>query len=417
MPSAAAATPDLVDYDMIANILTLRYNPFRSPPKKPLAASDFYPVSSAGGSKKSVESQILEIIKGDLGRVKERKVSVLLSGGVDSVLTLAMLRKFRPDISVSCVSMGFGEDDDEVSAARNTATTYGCDFDGVVLDDVLSGLPRLIKIAREPRWNLYQAYAFEACREKTIFSGDGGDELFAGYTFRYQKYLSLLPAIKPAGWKEKARLYLSCHERDWVPDQEKVFGPKVMFSWGKIYMLLKHYFSSSSRLDPLNQVFLADWNGKLLFDWLPANLAFSKSFGIKIRTLFLSSRMIKFATHLPWDVKYDPEHATGKLPLRAILKAQRLYTEPVKKGFSANTISLWKKRGKEIAKQYVNRQDSEVIRAGVISGDWVQKTTEKLLEQGAEPDVRYVNKMLGLLALEVWWRLFISHNLRGNEKL
>lgn len=185
--------PAAVDYDAIANILTLRYNPRRSPPKRPLAASDFVP---AKADNNNVESQALKIIEGDLARVREKRVSVLLSGGVDSVLTLAMLRKFRPDINVSCVSMGFGEDDDEVSAARNIAGIYGCDFRGLVLDDVLIGLPRLVKIAGEPRWNLYQAYAFEACREKTIFSGDGGDELFAGYTFRYQKYLSFLPDRK-----------------------------------------------------------------------------------------------------------------------------------------------------------------------------------------------------------------------------
>jgi asparagine synthase (glutamine-hydrolysing) len=402
----------VVDYDAIANILTLRYNPCRSPPKRPLAAADFAP-NKAGGN--DTESQVLKIVEGDLERVKEKRVSVLLSGGVDSVLTLAMLRKIRPDINVSCVSMGFGEDDDEVSAARNIAGIYGCDFSGLVLDNVLSGLPRLVKIAREPRWNLYQAYAFEACREKTIFSGDGGDELFAGYTFRYQKYLSFLPPQKKAGWKEKARLYLSCHEPDWVQDQEKVFGPKVRFSWDKIYGLLKHHFTSNNRLDPLDQVFLADWNGKLLFDWLPANLAFSKAFGIKVQSLFLSGRMIKFATHLPWQAKYDVQSATGKLPLRAILKAEHLPAEPVKKGFSANTVSLWKKAGQEIASQYFNNShDSEIVRAGAISGDWVQKTTGKLAQ---EPDVRYINKMLGLLALEVWWRLFVSKTMKGSERL
>lgn len=401
--------PATVNYGAIANILTLRYNPQKSPPKEPLCASDFMP----NPADSSAESQILKIIEADLTHVKDKRASVLLSGGVDSVLTLAMLRKFRPDIQVSCISMGFGEDDDEVSAARNIAGIYDCDFSGLVLDDILSGLPRLVKIAREPRWNLYQGYAFEACKEKTIFSGDGGDELFAGYTFRYQKYLSLLSPQKKSDWKEKVKLYLSCHERDWVPDQEKIFGPKVKFSWDKIYRLLRSYFVSK-RLDPIDQVFLADWNGKLLFEWMPVNLAFSKAIGIQIQSLFLSRRMIRFATHLPWQAKYDVKSATGKLPLRSILKAEHLPAEPVKKGFSANTVSIWKKEGQEIVLHYVNNRDSEVVRAGVISGDWVQKTSEKLAQ---DLDVRYINKMLGLLALEVWWRLFISKTMKESEKL
>jgi asparagine synthase (glutamine-hydrolysing) len=401
--------PATVDYDAIANILTLRYNPQKSPPKKPLSAIDFVP----NPLESSAESQILKIIEGDLAHIKAKRASVLLSGGIDSVLTLAMLRKFRPDINVSCISVGFGEDDDEVSAARNIAGIYDCDFSGLVLDDILSGLPRLVKIAREPRWNLYQGYAFEASKEKTIFSGDGGDELFAGYSFRYRKYLSLLSSQKRLNWRDKVKLYLSCHERDWVPDQEKIFGPKVRFSWNRIYGLLKNNFVRN-RLDPLDQVFLADWNGKLLFDWLPVNLAFAKAIGIQIQSLFLSGHMTRFATHLPWQAKYDVKSATGKLPLRSILKAEHLPSEPVKKGFSANTISIWKKAGQEIVLRYVNNRDSEVVRAGIINGDWVQKTSDKLAQ---DPDVRYINKMLGLLALEVWWRLFVSKTMNESEKL
>jgi hypothetical protein len=34
-----------------------------------------------------------------------------------------------------------------------------------------------------------------------------------------------------------------------------------------------------------------------------------------------------------------------------------------------------------------------------------------------EPDVRYVNKMLGILALEVWWRLFVSRTIKPHERL
>lgn len=392
-----------VDYDAIASILTLRYNPKRAPPRRSLTAADFRPAKAG-----DIEERMLAIIKADLAKLKARRVSVLLSGGVDSVLTLAMLKKFRPDVRASCVSMGFGDSDDETSAAREIARAYDCDFVELVKDDVLRDLPLLVKLAREPRWNLYQYYAFKECREKTIFSGDGGDELFGGYTFRYQKYLPLLPK---AGWKERAMLYLSCHERDWVPDQEKVFGPKVRFSWDRICGLLKRHFDNS--LAPLDQVFLADYDGKLLCDWMPANAALSKALGAKVVSLFLSSSMTRFATHLPWQAKYDADSATGKLPLRAILKKEGAVVEPVKKGFSVNTVSLWKKAGREIAGRYVNRE-SETVRAGVISPDWVRKAAARL---AGEPDVRYVNKMLGILALEVWWRLFVSRTIKAGERL
>lgn len=396
-----------VDYNAIANILTLRYDP-RKPRAKPLSATDFRPAKTDAND---IEARILEIIEQDLAVIKTKSAAVLMSAGVDSALTLAMLRKFRPDVRVSCVSMGFGDPDDEVGPAREIADSLGCEFDAVVRGDVLSDLPMLIDIVKEPRWNLYQYYALKAARSKSsvIFSGDGGDELFGGYTFRYQKFLSLLP--KRAGWKQKAGLYLSCHERDWVPDQDKVFGPKVRFSWDRINSLLKRHFDNS--IAPLDQVFLADYDGKLLYDWIPANAAFAKALDAKITSLFLSRKMTNFATHLPWQKKYCLKTATGKLPLRSLLKNQGVSTEPVKKGFSVDTVALWDRSAREIAARYVN-SDSEVVKAGVISGTWVEKTHALLKDV---PDFRYVNKMLGILALEVWWRLFVSKSMGKAEKL
>lgn len=392
------------DYDAIAGILTLRYDPRKKPLRRPLAAADFAPVRID-----NPQERILDIIRADLARIRAHRVSVLLSGGVDSVLTLAMLKRFRPDVRVSCVSMGFGDSDDEIATAQKIAGAYGCDFMPVVKGDVLADLPMLVHAVKEPRWNLYQYYAFAACKDRLIFSGDGGDELFGGYTFRYQKYLSLLPG--KSTWKERALLYLSCHERDWVPDQEEVFGPQVRFSWDRICRLLKSHFDNT--LAPLDQVFLADYDGKLLHDWMPSNAALAKALGVKVVSLFLSARMTKFATHLPWQNKYDPASATGKLPLRAILEREGAGVEPVKKGFSVNTISLWKNTGHEIARRYVN-SESETVRAGVISGRWVQKAMKRLADG---PDVRYVNKMLCILALEVWWRLFVSRTIKPRERL
>jgi asparagine synthase (glutamine-hydrolysing) len=395
-----------VDYNAIANILTLRYNPAR-PLVRPLSAADFRPAKS----KEDLESNISEIASRQLAKIRTKSAAVLMSAGVDSALTLALLKEFRPEMRLSCVSMGFGDPDDEVEPARTIARSFGCDFEAVVKGDVLSELPMLIGIAKAPRWNLYQYYALQRARSKSeiIFSGDGGDELFGGYTFRYQKYLSHLP--EKAGWKDRARVYLACHERDWVPDQEKLFGPKIKFSWDKVYSLLRRHFDNT--LSPIDQVFLADYDGKLLYDWIPANAAFSKDLDAQILSIFLSAEMIRFATHMPWRAKYDPDTATGKLPLRSLLKKRGLNIEPVKKGFSVDTVAMWDRNSREIASRYVN-SDSDVVRAGVIRKEWVEKTHASLK---GEPDVRYVNKMLGILALEVWWRMFVSKNMRKRERL
>jgi asparagine synthase (glutamine-hydrolysing) len=397
----------VADHHVITNILTLRYNPARQP-KRRLSAIDFRPMDTHF---ESAKARVIDIIKRDLARLRVKDVSLLLSGGVDSILTVTMLYKIRPDIRVSCVSMGFADAADEVECAQKIACKFGCEFEAVVRSNVLSELPELIGMVKEPRWNLYQYYALKAARSKsrTIFSGDGGDELFGGYTFRYKKYLATLPAR--SSWKERARLYLSCHERDWVPDQENVFGPNAPFSWNKVYSLLRKHFDNE--LAPLDQVFLADYDGKLLYDWIPTNAVFAKALDAKILSLFLTTRMTNFATHMPWQLKYCPETATGKLLLRSILKEQGMTIEPIKKGFSIDTAALWDRNAREIAECYVN-SDSHVVRAGIISSEWIEKTYARLK---TELDVRYVNKMLGILALEVWWRLFVSCSMKNSEKL
>jgi asparagine synthase (glutamine-hydrolysing) len=393
-------------------MLTLRYNPEKRPVRLPLKPRDFVPRKRED----NIEARTTSIIRQEILKMARKKrprcISLSLSGGIDSALTVAMLRSTLPDVKLECISIGFGDADDEVEQAREIARAHDCNFNEMKLSNILADLPKLISAVKEPRWNLYHYYALEKGRafSDIFYSGDGGDELFGGYTFRYSKFLSLLP--KKPGWKERVRAYLDCHERDWVPDQAAVFGPKIRFSWDRIYGLLRPHFDNG--LEPLEQVFLADFNGKLLYDWMPANRAFEKLLGMEIRSVFLTQAMTRFATHVPWQLKYDPATGVGKLPLRSILASGRgPRLEPVKKGFAVNLVSLWNRNAREIVGRYVN-PGSETVRAGLVNPAWISKAMDRMRN---EPDPRYVNKMLGILALEVWHRLFVSRTIKGGQKL
>ena len=402
-----------LDFDSIARLLTLRYDPGKNPLIRPLVPSDF-------GLKtfNDVEMSVLGAIKKDIlekhRTMKFKQISIALSGGVDSRLTLAMIRSFLPDIKVNCISVGFGDKDDEVEQAKEIAKVFDCKFYGIILDNILADLPRLISVVKEPRWNLYQFYPFQYGKSLSniFYTGDGGDELFGGYTFRYRKFLSLMP--QGAGWKEKTKLYLSCHERDWVPDQDRIFGPAVRFSWEKIYNIFRPFFDN--RIEPLDQVFLADFNGKLLYDWLPTNTAFSKHLTLRTKSLFLSPSMIRLATHVPWRQKYDAASSLGKIPLRNLLsKFEGKEISPAKRGFSLDLPLMWKRYARGIVEQYVN-QESEVVRNRIINPVWLKKTYQRLTDDNIL-DPRYVNKMLSILALEIWYRLFVSGSMKNTQRL
>ncbi len=404
-----------INYNSISKILTLRYDPDKVSLMKPLSYKDFTPIKT-----NDIESKINDIVKDDLLIMKKKSkansISLSLSGGIDSGLTLAIIRSVLPDIKLECFSMGFGDEDDEIQRAKEISRIYDCNFHYIIKDDVLSELPQLISIVKEPRWNLYQYYPMAAASKQSsiFYSGDGGDELFGGYTFRYKKFLSNLP--KNADWKKKTKLYLSCHERDWVPDQDKMFGSKIKFSWGKIYKLLKPYFNNN--LEPLDQVFLADFNGKLLYDWIPTNNAFGKYLDLDIKSIFLTEKMIKFATHIPWNMKYDPKKIQGKIPLHSILGRQKGFKkiQPIKKGFTIDLCSLWNKTAKETINTYVN-SESEIVKNKIINEEWLNTIHKKLRQDNLELNVRYISKMLGILSLEIWYRLFISKTMKKTQKL
>ncbi len=56
--------------------------------------------------------------------------------------------------------------------------------------------------------------------------------------------------------------------------------------------------------------------------------------------------------------------------------------------------------------------DSRVVKDGWINDDWIKKHIDSL-----ELDVKYVNKFFGILAFEIWYRLFITKEMNSNTTL
>ena len=394
-----------VDPKSIKNILTLRYNPTKESLIPKLGWKSFVekPAEDPVGF---AENLMVSKIKKSIKNSKNTKVSIALSSGVDSTLVLSLLKKTCPDVSIRAISIKFADSTDESESAANIARKFDVDHHVVYLENYLKELPAAIKIIKLPFWDLHWYHVVKKARSlgSSLVSGDGGDELFGGYTFRYEKFLSL--TTNRSSPLTKAQAYLKCHERDWVPDQQELFGKKASFSWKKIYKQLLPYFDNP--LPRLSQVFLADFNGKLLYNWLPLNTRFHAHFGVKPVTPILSKEMISFATHIPVEQKYDEEKNIGKLLLRKILQKHSLEKLIIKKkqGFSINTINLWESFGYGLCDYYLD--DARTIQNGLINKNWVDKHFRKDLD-----DIRYVNKFLGVLALEIWYRMFVTKEMKS----
>ena len=393
----------------ITNILTLRYDPSIKPnlPKK--IWSDLKP-SIQKPSIEVIEKSIQGTIKAQLNALSVKKICIALSGGIDSALILTLIKKTIPDIQVDAISVKFANSVDETESASKIAAELGAEHHVIYLENYLRELPKAISIIKLPFWDLHWYHVVKKSQtlSKHLASGDGGDELFGGYTFRYKKFLSLINANSTP--LEKTKAYLSCHERDRVPDQEKLFGKKSKFSWEFIYETLIDYFDNT--LSPIEQVFLADYNGKLLYNFNPINTKILNHFSVKPISPLLSDDMISYALGIPSQYKYDQTKNIGKLSLRKILSKYNIdkLIPNEKLGFNVNTLNLWTSFGQSLCKEYLI--DSEITKDGWINKDWINKYIDR-----TDLDVRYVNKFLGLLAFEVWYRLFVTKDISANTTL
>jgi len=393
---------------IIKEVLSLRYCPSLQINKNKFVANDFLPEEKLNYLQ-YIENSISSEIKKE---VTEQHISIALSGGVDSTLVMALLRKTMPDIEIDAISLKFADSIDETRTAANIANEFDADHHIISIENFLEELPKAISIIKMPFWDTHWFHMVKTATKfsNTLVSGDGGDELFGGYTFRYKKFLTNFNSnMTPL---DKTKLYLECHERDWVPDQIELFGSKANFSWDEIYSKIIPYFDNS--LSPLDQVFLADINGKLLYNWIPLNCAFHSHFKIKAIAPLLSNELIKIATHIPNELKYNHSKNVGKMPLREILSKQinPELMSAKKQGFSVNTINLWKSHGKELCKYYLD--NARIIEDGWINQEWVKNNFKKL---DNNLNVRYVNKFLGLLAFEIWYRIFIVKEMNPETKL
>ncbi len=392
----------------IFNILTLRYDASQSSSAPKLQWSDFLPV---------VKQPSLELIESLLKKSVDKilppntkKISIALSGGVDSTLVLSILKKYFPEIQINAFLVQFPNSVDETEKAQKIADHFDVDFNKIFLENYLHELPKAISIVKSPFWDLHWYYVSKKAQKASswIASGDGGDELFGGYTFRYEKYLRQITSnTSPV---DKVKNYLMCHNRDFVPDQDKLFGKKLNFTWNKIHSLLLPYFENS--LSSLDQVFLADYNGKLLHNFSPNNKKITDHFNMEPLTPILDTELISYASHMPYSYKYDLNSNIGKLPLRDLLNKlnSSSLVSNQKLGFSINTINLWNSYGYNLCKDFL--LDAEISKEGWINPDWIDLHLRKELT-----DIKYANKFLGLLALEIWYRLFVTKTLKSNSLL
>ncbi len=129
-------------------------------------------------------------------------IAALLSGGLDSSVVVALMaQELGP--GVNTFSVGFGRADDELPFARAVAERWQTEHHEIlVTSELAQQVAEGLGAYGEPFGDSSAVPAVAACKEvakhvKVVLTGDGGDELFAGYGI-YRR-LARIPHFPAAG--------------------------------------------------------------------------------------------------------------------------------------------------------------------------------------------------------------------------
>jgi len=312
-------------------------------------------------SRESVAIGTREHLRQSVARtlISDVPVGILLSGGLDSsgIAALAAERSGQPLRTFSIV---FKEESfDESPYSRAMARFLGSEHHEVVLDEdiIFDSLPRIAGVFDEPfcEGSAYPLYHICQCAKDyvtVILSGEGADEIFAGYEpyagQQFLKYYQYAPAPFRALFRAVVhRLPVSDNWISWDLKLRRfveggLFSPAKAHFWWRVNMndaekrrvlnrdfvdrldrpdtavLYEERFASWASEDVVNKILATDCSLHLVDDLLLRADLMSMAHTMELRVPYLDVDFVDYAFSVPSRQKL--RGFTNKIPLRDALK-------------------------------------------------------------------------------------------------
>lgn len=373
--------------------------------------------------------------------VSDVPVGVFLSGGIDSSLLAAILKKHFGEIH--SFTIGFKEHEfDESIHARKVARHLNIQHTEKILTlaEAKAILDNFYSIYDEPFADtsgiptscvttLAKAHGM-----KVVLSADGGDEIFGGYT-HYLRAMKLhrnvfsFPDSVRSAWTKGTRAILPGKVRDKIfafNAEHKMYALEELLNvqnTSQLFeaMIANQSFEEIERLtgsypperylsngytdqEPLQQMMIWDLKNFLSDDLLVKVDRATMYHGIECREPLLDHRLVELAMRIPIALRI--KDGKGKYLQRKLLSryVPEEFFERKKQGFSIPVFAWFAQDLDEMFKTHLHEDNLRSINALNLAE--VKKEYKKYLSYKEKGKAYNIEKMWRILSFVLWWRKY-----------
>ncbi len=357
-------------------------------------------------------------------------LGVFLSGGIDSSLLVAAMRELGVD-ELRTFSVGFAEAEaSELPFARIVASTFRTEHHEVTCDadQFFEALPRLTRHRDHPLTfsasvPLFFVSELAASSVKVVLTGEGSDELFAGYG-RYPRALlntrgaRALDAALPRSARRALAGAVGRLGDDFVGNRLKrsflargasfeeayldpfadfdaehraaLLGPDLAReAYGRLNGLIDRELS---RVNPLEAMLRFD-QATYLEELLAKQDQMSMAASLESRVPFLDHRLIEWASQLSPELKLRGTSGKALVRLAAERVLPRSITHARKRGFLVPLARWLRDRGPDVLEEYLPN-----------GGDFLSRSYIERLVAEHRAGRDHTARLWRILAFQVWRR-------------
>ena len=345
-------------------------------------------------------------VLGDATRIRLRAdvpFGAFLSGGVDSSTIVGLMARHvsRP-VKTFCI--GFEDPRyDESAFALQAAQRFGCDHTMEVAElNMLSRWPKVLYHLDQPHGDAsfmptLRVSELAAKHVKVVLTGDGGDELFAGYD-KYAAFFARPDAqsLPPEAFQ---RQYFDSISLFSPEAKNALYQPKVreqLAGVDSFEQAAKPWFDEAQHFDRVNQALYLDMQLLLSGNNLVKPDRMGMAVSIEARTPFLDYRMMELAFRSRGATKLSPDgdkkhwFKKAAAPLIGDNLAHRkkqMFTVPVGDWFRDASYP-WLKE---------TLQKSELLKSVLLA-----PKVDLMLERHKNGSANYTRELRALAALALW---------------